>query len=52
MFNEYIFRLALFSTDYDNYSPITIFKQFFPSQLCSNVNYIKKEKVELLNEFI
>ena len=46
MFNEYIFRLALFSTDYDNYSPISIFKQFFPSQLCSNVNYIKKEKVE------
>ena len=46
MEEEILFRICSFSSDFDNYSPLSIMKQLFKSKHCSNVNNINKRKVQ------
>ena len=41
-----VFRVGAFSTNFDNFSPITIIRQFFVSTVCKNISYIKDNHVE------
>ena len=40
------FRVAAFSTNFENFSPITLIRQFFVSTVCKNISYIKDNHVE------
>ena len=46
MEEEILFRICSFSSDFDNYSPLSIMKQLFKSKHCSNVNNINKRRVQ------
>ena len=50
--SKYNFRTVSFSTNYTNFSSISIMKQYFMTTDCSDINYIKDYHVEFKHKLL